>query len=917
MPQSSSPFPSIRARADARPITDTKVVPPRAAQRLIPREGLMSRLVDARRLRCVTIQGPAGFGKTSTLLAWRRELLGMNFDVAWFSLAPEDNDLERFSNCVLASLAEVEPGLGAGATVLLDRDSDEIAIEHWVIMLIQTIAQRPRELVLMFDDAHHIEDPRLFLLLQWLLEYAPVHLHVVLAARSVVPLPLAFARLRAQGQLAEFDLSDLRFSAAESERLLREYLGNIDKRDAAVLHELTDGWAAGLQLFAVDLKAKQMVGYNRVQVRDASTFASYFEREVLVRLPPVDLRLLTCASVCDRFSAALCATLLGQPQAVPRVLTRLVRLDGEGLFISQIKSQDRETWYRLHPLLREVLRARLAMLPDAERRALHATARGWFAAQGYVDEAVRQAVLADDPEAAADIVEASAGELLSKGDLSQLSGLLRRLPERQMEDRPGLRLVMAHLQLYSRNYVGCRQSVARLMSSLDRLDENQRHALTVLRGSYAMHRDDTDTMEALVPELQAIPGNASDFVLSGRSNVLAWLHMYKGEYEQARILLDANAHLSGSPRRGLLGRCMNGLSQAIEGRITQVEHVLREVMQEAEGQGPGYLVISTMAAAMLATALYEQGDHEGVCMLLERRMKILERVALPDTALQATLILALANWLEGRRAEAQSWAERLEQHAERDGLDRLLVYALFVRMRFALATGRVALADEMLVRIEAVADKHVPPHRGTSQEISVMRSRAHIERLLWGEEYAEVVERARALIDLSSVEGRYRRVAMLQLQLGIALRGLNRIKEGNDQIVEALRTGHRLSLLRSLLDTAPQVTEVLGVLQSEGALDPVLGFYVQRLLAVSGSGVAEKVRTDETEPRPLSHRELEILELVAQALPNKKIARVLNVSPETVKWHLKNVFLKLGVAGRDEAIAKLRDQGVALPGVKL
>src|SRR6218665_2655764 len=194
-PSPSSP--SAPARV-LEPIASTKLQPPRG-RRLMARDALLARMLEARRKRCVVVQGPAGSGKTSTLVAWRQALLSLDFDVAWLSLAAEDDELTRFFDCLLASLAEVDPALVGETARLLGRDSEESAVEHWVITLVQSIAARPRELVLMVDDLQHLEDPRIFQALQWLLDYAPAQLHLVLGSRSA--LPLSLARLRAPGAL--------------------------------------------------------------------------------------------------------------------------------------------------------------------------------------------------------------------------------------------------------------------------------------------------------------------------------------------------------------------------------------------------------------------------------------------------------------------------------------------------------------------------------------------------------------------------------------------------------------------------------------------------------------------------------------------------------------------------------------------
>lgn len=871
----------------------------------------MARLLEARRHRCVVIQGPAGCGKTSALLAWRRELMPLNFDVAWLSLAPEDNEVARFTECLLASLSEVDPDLVRGATPLLDHDNDAMSLEHWAITLVQNIGQHPREIVLMLDDAHHLQAPRTLQLLHWMLDYAPARLHVVLASRFVVPIPQVLSRLRSQDLLKEFDLQDLRFSAAESERFLCEELSGLTKHDAQVLHALTDGWVAGLQLFALDLKNRRATTYSPVEVRDALGFASYFEREILVRLPEEDLHLLTSASICNRFCASLCATLMGQRQATPRIMNQLYRIEMGNLFITQVNSHDRETWYRLHPLLREVLKVRLDNQAADHQASLHALARDWFNEQGHVDEAVRHAVQAADAPTAAGIIEGCAYDLLSNGDLGHLAGLLRELPVQEVETRFGLLVISAHLQLYSLDFAGLTTSLACLRANQHLLDTDQRYSLTLLHAGSALYRDDTEALLALTPQLQAIGGDCNDFVRDSRRNLLAWSYMSQGEYELARQLLDREGHPRGARRRSLFGRCISGMTLTLEGRISQAEHIFREVLQETGQQGRGFIMVTCMASGLLAVVLYELNDNRGICQLLEPLLKILERVSIPDTVLHGLLTLNAAYWHAGRHDEAAALLDRLESYAMRFNLQRILTTALLVRMRQMLARGRTPQAEVLLLRIEELAGKRHGDNTGQVPQVHVLHQLARVDLLLHKKDFSEAAEQISSLIALCSAQRRWRRVACLRLQLAVAEQGRGHEELARMHIIEALRQGHRAGLLRSLLDASPNALALLQSVLGDDRLDPVLAFYLERLLA-AGTTAGQAVAALNPIAR-LSDRETEILELLAPGLTNKKIARMLGISPETVKWHLKNIFTKLGVEDRDDAIARMRDQSAAQP----
>lgn len=901
---------SAPAAPSSEPIASTKLLPPRGARRLMPREALIARLQEARRQRCVVVQGPAGSGKTSTLVAWRQALLALDYDVAWLSLSSEDDELARFFDCLLASLAEIDPALGRETTLLMGRDSNESAVEHWIITLVQEIGRRPRELVLMLDDVQNLDDPRIFEALQWLLEYAPPKLHLVLGTRHPLPMPLALPRLRAQGLLSEFDLSDLRFSPEESERFLREQLGSIDPRDARTLHRLTDGWVAGLQLFAVDLKAKQGSGFAPVEMRDAQAFANYFEREVLVRLAPADLDLLTRVAACNRFCASLCATLLGQPNALAQMTTRLAHLDAQNLFVSQVSSHDRETWYRLHPLLREVLQARLALQPIEAQRALHHAAWHWFEGRGHIDEAVRHAVQAGEPQAAGDMVEACALELLARSELTQLANLIRRLPPEQMRSRFRLRIAHGHLLLYALRTDELRRSLDQMETDFGMLSPRERYGITLLRAGLALQEDDTSAAHAILPELEAIPDDAEPHAFAGRNHIMAWMYMFDGDYAKAHALL-AESAARGNPGRILLGRSLDALCLILEGQMGEAESVLRGVLEAAHERGAADVGTVCVASALLADCLYEANDLDAVCELLEPRLELLLRASIPDAVSRALVVLCSVCWQKGRYLDALDYMERLEDYGTQHRLDRPLAHALAMRLRWQLRRGDTVQAQATLERIVLLGARQAGRTSVAAGEVRRTAERARAEMSLHWNDFDAAIARLEPVTADYATDLRPRTVALLQAQIGCAEAGRGNTELARRHLLEALRLGHRLGLTRTLLDADRRVPEQIEALLQGTPVDPVLAFYARRVLAAA----TQRQPVAAPPPAPaagaaiesFSEREREVLNLVAQALPNKKIARVLGVTPHTVKWHLRKIYAKLGVAERDEAVARLRD----------
>ncbi len=487
-------------------------------------------------------------------------MISLGFDVCWLGLCAEDNAPDRFFDCLSASLDAVDPSLTRDATVP-GGECDAPAVEHWVIQLVQALGQRQRDLVLILDDLHYVTSPHIVQALQRLIDYAPAQLHLAFASRSA--LPLALERLRAQGLVAELDMRDLRFTAEESERFLRQQLGTIDRRDAAAIHELTDGWVAGLQMFAVDLRARRGAGYPVVPVRDSRSFVAYFEREVVGRLATDDLDMLVRMATCQSFCVALCASMLGKHEA--DIGARLARLEADNFFLAQVSSPDREPWYRIHPLLRETLLERQHQLPESDRRALHAAAWRWFDARGRFDDAVFHAVRAGDEAAAAAMVEACGQTLLARGELSQLSALLRLLPTAQVRLRHGLLVVNAYLQLYARNVDGLRHTLDELTAH-DLADPIRAYTLCLLRAGLALQLDEPDSVLDMLPQLWDIPPGADDLAWSSRCNVLSWLFLQRGEYDEVRRLQEDITLRTGAPRSSLFGRYIRATSLHRKGR---------------------------------------------------------------------------------------------------------------------------------------------------------------------------------------------------------------------------------------------------------------------------------------------------------------------------------------------------------------
>jgi LuxR family maltose regulon positive regulatory protein len=425
----------------------TKIRLPSTRPSLVPRPRLQEQIMAGLRDPLTLVIAPAGFGKTTLVASC---IAGCGLPVAWLSLDKDDNQLERFLRYVIASLQEVDAGIGVTAAQLLT-SSPSTSPRAILTSLINDLDSNSHEIALVLDDYQFISSPAVHEQLAFLLEHCPGTLRLVIATRSDPALPLA--RMRARGHTLELRGADLSFTEQEAAQFLNGAMGLcLDARSVAVLKQRTEGWIAGLQMAALSMRDRKDVpafieafsGTNRY-------ILDYLLEEVLAGQSPQVQRFLLYTSILERLSAPLCDALLagaeelqdGYAPGTSGSTSTLDYLERANLFL--VPLDDERTWYRYHQLFADLLRTQLQKLIGERAVAgLHRRTAEWHEKYGSVLDAIHHAALASDDEMSERLIEQSYLEMVSRGEMYGLRFWSNQLNRELVHRRPQLCIYEAY-----------------------------------------------------------------------------------------------------------------------------------------------------------------------------------------------------------------------------------------------------------------------------------------------------------------------------------------------------------------------------------------------------------------------------------------------------------------------------------------
>jgi len=895
----------------------TKLFPPPHRPGLVARPRLLKRLNDGLlQGRPVSlVSAPAGFGKTTLVVEWLadRGLLGAaqggdGRKLAWLSLDAGDNDLALFLSYLIAALHNVRPGAGQAVQGLLGRPNLP-PVSELLLPLINDLAASGEPFLLVLDDYHTLQDLAIHEALVFLLDHQPPGMHTVITTRQDPLLPLA--RWRGRGQLTEIRPADLRFTREEAAEFLNRSMSlALSPEDVAVLEERTEGWIAGLQIAAISLQQAGEMGGTEEFIRgfagDDRFVLDYLVDEVLNRQPADVQEFLLKTSVLERFNGALCEHLLGEPDPAhaeeSRAQATLAYLDRANLFL--VPLDNRREWYRYHHLFAELLQFRLKTIYGAtEATDLKRAAARWFDAHDLPAEAVRYAESAKDWTLSAELIARHSQGLIQTGELATLLRWMRAMPEAAIRQSPVLARDYGYA-LVSTGKLNAGAEYLRLAETAfadqpDALGRTLAHLSTdaLFRGEYVRQ------IQLARRALELIePSNIWLRASAALSLGLGLCHHCEIEASERAFFEAYEIGLQAKSSR----TCIFAL--AYLGRIS----VLRLDFDRAEDYFKQSAAFSLDGRSFpnydlplldLAMLYYERNDLDQAMEYVERGMQANRQSASVEMSTYGYRIAARICQLRGESVIAREHLRKAVEMAAEFNLSPLtLSLNAAMQVQMALTDGDLAAAER--------AAPHVTNSLGMYAFIFYPELERVYLHILQGRIPAALELLTPVLERVGQPGWNFPRLQVRALQALCA----EEPRSALALLDEALALAQPAGAMRTFLDLGAPMQDLLLGLRFK--LPAARTAFVERLLVAfpakagaaapaSHPGSAADVLVE-----PLTEREIEVLQLIADGLTNPEIAQKLYLSTNTLKAHTQNIYSKLDVHSRVQAVNRARELGL-------
>jgi LuxR family maltose regulon positive regulatory protein len=920
-------------------VLSTKLYIPPIHSNLVRRPNLVQVLENGYQTgrRVTLVSAPAGFGKTTIIREWITAAeLGKPF--GWLSLDDGDNDPVRFMIYLVSAIQKVNAEIGQ--TVLASLNSSQIPpLLELVETLINEISLESQPFLIVLDDYHLIKRVEVHSILRLLLKRQPDALHLVIITREDPPFSLP--RMRVQGQLTEIRERDLRFTLSEAQAFLVRTMGlELSTQDIGKLEERTEGWAAGMQLAALALDElsneeeqrtfiEAFTGSNRLIV-------DYLISEVLERQAEMTRRFLLRTSILERFCAELCDQVVFGNDAEGNSQSVLDILEQGNMFLVPLDNQ--RHWYRYHHLFSEMLLHSLQRSSPEQIPALHRKASEWFESNGFIPEAMKHALASKDWDFVKVLLNKHALPMMFQGYLGLVIEWCREIPKTHFEKSPDICIYYAwalvltfrndYLDLVEEQVLIAGRAIEKEdLPTYAEVGQNRARVayrdwvvghICVIRSQILLARfnnyiDPQELIALSLRGLELLPEVEYTFRSLCKINLAHAELMQNNPVGAQKAFEEALPFMLSAGN--FLGAVADLFYQArlafYMGDQDRAELLCQEwknkFTEMANSSGTSEIPAARGLDVVQSLILLERNQFEEAERLLVKTLDLLGWGSWME--LHGFVELARLHHLRGHEDRSQEILQRMSRLGPQHS-------ACAEALGFLFEVKSHLNDPHVRARTEAWAKKHTPdPSFPFGLGIGPYhRDAEYFCNLFWAGvqialgHFPEASTFIGPALQIARDCGLLFRVAELSLAEALIHDGLGNSSAALNELEEALEIGKTYGYTR-FFDDGPELDRLL----QKASERKIHASYARQLLTSFQPRRGKSMVTGRPEMKvhpnlidPLSERELEVLRLLASGLPPVEVAKILFLSPFTLKAHTQNIYTKLDVHSRIEAINKAR-----------
>ncbi len=888
-----------------------KFTPPHLVKTALRRERLLTSLAAASDTSVIYIYGPAGYGKTILALQYM-EVIGRS-RCAWVNLDENDNDLAKLSKLLygIVRLDAISESIDSDGFGIDRQENDQVGqFDNWLVYAL-TGSDSPD--VIFLDDFEKVNDQTILDSIESAFKQIPVGKQVVVLSRRKPEFELTELLLR--DRISIVGPEELKFNWDECSTFISVGLGSNPTPDQMQsVYDETDGWPAALKLCSIALNESKDFNnlFSKNKGRE-SLLVEYLLNNILNNFSDDVVRFMLLSSCLKEFNKESYESISGQYD-FDQMVGRLT--DGGLLHYSYGKD---DGWYRYHPVLANFLYDHFMTLNEPEVKRVHVSAAHWHSENNKYHQAIFHSLQAGNLEFAGSLMDGESYDQLVNANLNTILKWSLNFTDSQLMKHQNLLACLCWSYIFLRD----KELFSHFRGLLSELLERERGDSVLLRNVKVMDIaksiffDEFSSAEKYLESVSCDSFAAGSWDESAFLNCQAYSYIMNNEFERARqsfVKATAYREFNATPYGSIYIYANHAASLLIQAKFDIAGMIIRDCENKIPKTTGSFVALHALIPPY-AEYLYETNRLDEADKLLTDSLPLIRQFCPADWLMISYFTLSRIKCCKGDATAALRLLQELEKIGYAEGIDRLVVSTQWEMVRLYTLNSDVLRAKELSLAIKAEALPIESSCRENHPEDIEADTITECRLKIYKGDASSALE----LLQDKMVKNhplRSYRLIKLKILSALACDYLGDVDGAVKNIKEAVHLSAGQDVIRSFLDEDKKVIDIVYELRDRVLKDTssktLSGEYklLDKLLSAAGRGKSVNDSGCYELIESLTSRELQILNLIEKGYSNRVISKELSVTESTVKYHLSNIYSKLGVKKRTQAILKGRQIGL-------